>query len=67
MSPKWLKNKEATISRKIENDDSCFQYATTAALNHQNIGRDLQRISKIKPFINQYNWKEIEFPTEQKD
>ena len=67
VSPKWLKNKEATISRKIENDDSCFQYAITAALNHQNIGRDLQRISKIKPFINQYNWKETEFPTEQKD
>ena len=28
--------------------------------------KDPPRISKIKPFINQYNWKEIDFPSEQK-
>ena len=39
----------------------------TAALNHQNIGRDPQRIPKIKPFISQYNWEKIEFPAVQKD
>ena len=54
-SSKWLKNKRATISPKNKNDDNCFQYAKTVALNHQNIGRDHQRISKIKPFINQCN------------
>ena len=27
--------------------------------------KDLQRISTVKPFINQYNWKEIGFPSEQ--
>ena len=32
-SPKWLKNKKATINPKI-NDDKCFQYAITVALNH---------------------------------
>ena len=26
-----------------------------------------QRISKIKPFINQYNWKEIDFASHPKD
>ena len=26
-----------------------------------------ERISKIKPFINQYNWKEISFPSHKKD
>ena len=26
-----------------------------------------QRISKIKPFIDQYNWNEIEFPSQSKD
>ena len=66
-SPEWLKNKKATINPQNENDDNCFQYAITVALNYQNIGRDSQRISKNKPFINQYNWKRIEFPTEQKD
>ena len=65
-SPEWLKNEKATINPK-NNDDKCFQYALTAALNHRNIKKDPQRISKIKPFIDQYNWKEIRFPSHQKD
>ena len=62
-SPKWLKNKKATINPK-NNDNNCFQYALTVALNYQSIKKDPQRISKIKPFINQYNWKEIDFPAQ---
>ena len=65
-SPEWLKNKKATISPK-NNDDKCFQYALTVALNYQNIKNNLERISKIKPFIDQYNWKEINFPSHKKD
>ena len=65
-SPKWLKNKKETINPK-KSDNNCFQYTLTVALNYQNIKKDLQKISKIKPFINQYNWKELEFPSEQKD
>ena len=45
----------------------CFQYALTVALNYQNIEKNPQRILKIKPFINQYDWKKIDFPSEQKD
>ena len=41
------------------NDDKCFQYAVTLALNLDKIKRGSQRISKIKPFIDQYNWKHI--------
>ena len=62
-SPKWLKNKKATINPK-NNDDNCFQYALTVALNHQHIRKSPQRISKIKPFVNQYNWKGIDIPSE---
>ena len=65
-SPEQLKNKRATINPK-NNDDNCFQYAVTVALNHQNIGRNHQRISKIKPFIIQCNWKGIDFPSHQED
>ena len=65
-SAKWLKNKKATIDPK-NNDNNCFQYALTAALNYQNIKKDPKRISKIKPFYNQYNWKKIDFPSEQED
>ena len=64
-SPKWLKNKEATINPK-NNDNNCFQYASTVALNYQNIKKYPQRISKIKPFLHQYNWEEVDFPSEQK-
>ena len=65
-SPKWVKNKKATINPK-NNDDKCFQYALTVALNYQNIEKDPQRIKKIKLFIDQYNWKEISFLSHQKD
>ena len=36
-SPKWLKNKKATINPQNKNDDRCFQYAVTVALNYKKI------------------------------
>ena len=65
-SPEWLKNKKPTINPK-NNDDDCFQYALTPALNHQYIEDNPQRISKIEPFIDLYNWKEIDFPSNSND
>ena len=53
-SPKWLENKKSTINPK-NNDDKCFQYAVTLALNLDKIKKDPQRVSKIKPFIEKYN------------
>ena len=41
-SPKWLKDKKATINPR-NNDDDCFQYALTVALNHQNIANNPQK------------------------
>ena len=51
----WIKNKKATINSINKEDNKCFQYAATVALNHEEIKKDLQRISKSKPFINKYN------------
>ena len=65
-SPKWLKNKKSKTN-PINYDDKCFQYAVTLALNLDKIRKNPQRISKIKPFIEQYNLKEIEFPSTSKD
>ena len=65
-SPKWLKDKKSTIN-PINNDYKCFQYAITLALNLDKIRKNPQRISKIKPFIDQYNWKDINFPATSKD
>ena len=53
-SPEWLKNKKATINPK-NNDDNCFQYALTAALNYQNIKSNLERASNFKSFIVKYD------------
>ena len=65
-SPEWIKNKKSTINPK-NNDYKCFQYAVTVLLNHDKINRDLQRVSKIKPFIDRYNWNDIDFPSTGKD
>ena len=65
-SPKWLKNKKSIINPK-NNDHKCFQYAITLALNLDKINKNSQRISEIKPFIEEYNWKNIDFPSTSKD
>ena len=64
-SSKWLKNKKATIIPK-NNDGKCRQYALTIALNYEQIKDHPERISKIKHFIDQCNWKEIDFPSHGK-
>ena len=66
-SPKWLKNKRATINPQNKKDDRCFQYALTVALNHEQIEGHPEIMSKIKHFIDQYNWNEIDFPSHSKD
>ena len=66
-SPDWIENKKATINRQNKKDDKCFQYDLTVALNHEKVKRDRQRISKIKPFIDQYNWNAIDFLSTGKD
>ena len=40
-SPKWLKNKRATINPQNEKDGNCFQYAVTVASNYKQIEKDL--------------------------
>ena len=36
-SPDWIKNKKATINSVNKNDNKCFQYSSTFALNHTGI------------------------------
>ena len=63
---KWIKDKRSIINPR-NNDYKCFQYAITVALNHDKINKHPQRISKNKPFIDQCNWKDIDFPPTSKD
>ena len=64
-SPEWVINKRTTVNQK--NKAKCFQYSIVVALNHQNIENHPERISNIKPFIDQYNWEDIDFPAGIKD
>ena len=57
-SPKWLKNKKATINPK-HNDDKCFQYAVTVSLNYQKVNNHPEKIYLTTPFINNYDWNEM--------
>ena len=66
-SPEWIKNEKVIINPKNTNDNNCFQYAITAALNHHNIDHHPERIPKLGPFINRYNWADIKFPSHSKD
>ena len=59
----WLRGKKEAII----NNDNCFQNALDDALNYQNIEKDPQRISKLKPYINKYNWEGIDFPAGPKE
>ena len=38
-----------------KNDNNCFQYAATVTLNYEKIGKNPERITKIKLFISEYN------------
>ena len=57
-SPEWIKKKRATINPKNE-DDKCYQYAVTVALNYGEIESHPEIASNIKPFIKKYNWNRI--------
>ena len=66
-SSDWIKSKKTTINPINKKDKKCFQYATTVTLNHEEIKKDPQRITKIRFFINKYNWVTISFPSEKDD
>ena len=63
---KWTKDKKSIINPN-NNDYKCFQYAVTVALNRDKINKHPQRVSKIKLFIDQYNWTDIDFTSTGKD
>ena len=61
------KNKKVIINPIDKKDHKSFQNAITLTLNHKEIKKDLQRITKIKPFINKYNWEGKNFPFKKDD
>ena len=60
--PSWITNKKAVINPKNENDEECFKWAVTAALNYNEIKSNPERMSNIVGYTNNYNWSGLEFP-----
>ena len=52
--PKWIKSKKAVINPQNK-DEECFKWALIAALRHEEIKKDHQRISRLRPYEKQYN------------
>ena len=48
-SPDCIKNKKATINPINKRYNEGFRYPVTAALNHEEIRKNPERITKIKP------------------
>ena len=66
-SPNWIKNKKTKRNLINEKDNKCFQCAIIIALNHREIGKNSERTTKVKLFINKSNWQGINFPSGKDD
>ena len=53
--------------QKIKINNKCMLYAIPAAINYRQISDHPERTSKIKRFINKYDWKDIKFPAQKED
>ena len=56
-----------TDNNNNNNNNNDFQNALNDALVYQTIASHLQRPSKLKPYINKYNWKRVNFLLTSKD
>lgn len=64
--PEKIANKKCCVN--IQNEDNrCFEYSVLCGLHHEEIKKDLQRVSKYKPYANQLKFDGIDFPVEVDD
>ena len=63
----WLWGKKEAIINNNKNNNNDFQNTLDDALSYKTIEKYPQRISKLKPDLNKYNWEEIDFPAGSKE
>ena len=63
----WISVKKAIINPKNTKDECCFAYSIVASIHNEEIDNHPERISKLTPYNNNYDWTDINFPSEQKD
>ena len=61
MLPGWIKSKKAVINPQNKGK-GYFKLAVVAALHHEEMKNNPDRISLLRPFENQHKWKGLEFP-----
>ena len=67
-SLEWIKTKNQQWILSIKKIINAFKIAVTVTLvNHVEIGKISQKLTKIKPFINKYKWEWISVPSEKDD
>ena len=65
--PDLIKNEKPAINPISKKDNKCFQRDVTVVLNHEKIKKNLQIMTKIKPFIDKYNWEGTNVPLKKDD
>ena len=59
--PEWVNNKKVVINPQNK-DEECFKWAVNEILHHEDIKDHPKRITLLKPYEKQYNWKGLKFP-----
>ena len=57
----WIKSKKSVINQP-NMDEECFKWAVIEALHHEEIKHHPERISLLRTYENQCNWKGLGFP-----
>ena len=65
-TPEWISVKKSIINPKNSKDECCFAYSKVASIHNEEIDNHPERISKLTPFVNNYYWTDMNFPSEQK-
>ena len=65
-TPDQIENKKCTINPQNK-DNKCFQYSIITYLYNKEIKFNPEKTSKIKLYINNFNWENINFPPQEQD
>ena len=63
----WINDKKCTINPHNINDNNCFRCSVVAALNQYEMPNHPERVNNLTPFMDNYNWNDLESPAGHKD
>ena len=64
--PDWFARKKAIINPKNK-DQECFKWAVIVASRWEEIGKNPERITKLKRYEGDFDWSGMEFPASAKN